>query len=164
MIVLETRADTEAFGVRLAALLQAGDLVILSGPLGAGKTALTAGIGKGLGVRGAITSPTFVIARVHRSLTSGPNLVHVDAYRLTNLDDLETLDLDASLDDSVTVVEWGEGKVETLSESHLNITMNRDITDTIPTTDPAGGPRTLTLNPTGPTWQTRLPELSSLTA
>ena len=94
---------------RWPACCGAGDLVILSGDLGAGKTTLTQGIGAGLGVRGEITSPTFVIARVHPSLVGGPPLVHVDAYRLGGIDELDDLDLDTSLDDAVTVVEWGEG-------------------------------------------------------
>ena len=94
---------TRAFGEALAALLRAGDLVVLSGDLGAGKTTLTQGIGAGLGIRGKVASPTFIIARVHPSVTGGPALVHVDAYRLGSLDELEALDLDASLDESVTV-------------------------------------------------------------
>src|ERR1700704_5729814 len=101
-----------ALGRRLAAVLRPGDLVILAGPLGAGKTTLVQGIGTGLGVRGPVTSPTFVIARVHPSLVGGPSLVHVDAYRLGDALEVDDLDLDASLAESVTVVEWGEGKVE----------------------------------------------------
>src|SRR4051794_36376643 len=103
---------TRELGTRLAALLRAGDLVLLSGGLGAGKTTLTQGIGAGLGVRGQVASPTFIIARVHPSLVHGPDLVHVDAYRLGSLDEVDALDLDTALEDSVTVVEWGEGKVE----------------------------------------------------
>lgn len=113
-------------GRRLAALLRPGDLVMLTGELGAGKTTLTRGLGAGLGVRGAVTSPTFVIARVHPSLTSGPPLVHVDAYRLGGgLDEMEDLDLDVSLPDSVVVVEWGDGKVEDLSEDRLHVVIDR---------------------------------------
>lgn len=107
-----TRAAGVAFGQRLGA----GDLVILSGELGAGKTTFTQGLAEGLGVRGPITSPTFVIARVHPSLVGGPALVHADAYRLGGLAELDDLDLDASFDESVTVVEWGEGKAEVLAE------------------------------------------------
>src|ERR687886_1693478 len=92
-------------GRRLAKLLRAGDLVMLNGELGAGKTTLTRGLGEGLGVRGAVTSPTFVIARVHPSLGDGPALVHVDAYRLGSLAEVDDLDLDATLAESVTVVE-----------------------------------------------------------
>ncbi|ARQ69014.1 tRNA (adenosine(37)-N6)-threonylcarbamoyltransferase complex ATPase subunit type 1 TsaE [Streptomyces marincola] len=113
-------------GRRLAALLRAGDLVLLTGPLGAGKTTLTRGIGEGLGVRGAVTSPTFVIARVHPPLGGGPPLVHVDAYRLAGgLDEMEDLDLDAELPESVVVVEWGEGRVEELSDERLHVVIRR---------------------------------------
>lgn len=118
-------ADTEALGRGIAALLRPGDLVVLSGELGAGKTALTRGIGAGLGVRGAVTSPTFVISRVHPPTGAGPALVHVDAYRLGGLEELEDLDLDASLASSVTVVEWGEGLVEGLSQSRLEVRLRR---------------------------------------
>jgi tRNA threonylcarbamoyladenosine biosynthesis protein TsaE len=122
---LSDLAATRAAGARLARHLQAGDLVVLSGRLGAGKTSLTQGIGEALGVRGAVTSPTFVLARVHR----GPlPLVHVDAYRLREAGavlDLEDLDLDASLEDGVTVVEWGEGVVEQLSPARLHVELLR---------------------------------------
>lgn len=118
-------------GRRLAKLLRAGDLVMLNGELGAGKTTLTRGLGEGLGVRGAVTSPTFVIARVHPALGDGPPLVHVDAYRLGGgLDEMEDLDLDVSLPDSVIVVEWGEGKVEELTDDRLNIVIHRAVGDT----------------------------------
>jgi tRNA threonylcarbamoyladenosine biosynthesis protein TsaE len=115
-------------GRRLAKLLRPGDLVMLTGELGAGKTTLTRGLGEGLGVRGAVTSPTFVIARVHPSLGDGPPLVHVDAYRLGGgLDEMEDLDLDVSLTDSVIVVEWGEGKVEELTEERLHVFIHRAV-------------------------------------
>lgn len=118
-------------GRRLAKLLRAGDLVMLTGELGAGKTTLTRGLGEGLGVRGAVTSPTFVIARVHPCLGDGPPLVHVDAYRLGGgLDEMEDLDLDVSLPDSVVVVEWGEGKVEELTEDRLHVVIHRTVGDT----------------------------------
>ncbi|WP_405553483.1 tRNA (adenosine(37)-N6)-threonylcarbamoyltransferase complex ATPase subunit type 1 TsaE [Streptomyces sp. NBC_01171] len=118
-------------GLRLAGLLRAGDLVMLTGELGAGKTTLTRGLGEGLGVRGAVTSPTFVIARVHPSLVDGPPLVHVDAYRLSGgLDDMEDLDLDVSLPESVIVVEWGEGKVEDLTDERLEVLIHRAVGDT----------------------------------
>jgi tRNA threonylcarbamoyladenosine biosynthesis protein TsaE len=120
-------------GRALAAQLRAGDLVVLSGELGAGKTTFTQGLGAGLGVRGEVTSPTFVIARVHPTLGDGPALVHVDAYRLGGLDELDDLDLDASLDDAVTVVEWGEGLAEGLAESRLEVVIVR----TTGTDDPA---------------------------
>jgi tRNA threonylcarbamoyladenosine biosynthesis protein TsaE len=109
--------------MRLGRLLRAGDLVVLTGDLGAGKTTLTQGIAEGLGVRGPITSPTFVIARVHPSLVGGPDLVHVDAYRLGGFAELDDLDLDTSLEDSVTVVEWGHGLAEDLSEDRLEVTL-----------------------------------------
>ncbi|GGO06566.1 tRNA threonylcarbamoyladenosine biosynthesis protein TsaE [Microbispora rosea subsp. aerata] len=120
-----TAEETRALGARLAALLGPGDLVVLSGPLGAGKTTLVQGIAEGLKVRGPVTSPTFVIARVHPSLCGGPALVHVDAYRLGGTLEVDDLDLDASLEESVTVVEWGEGLVEGLSEDRLEIHVDR---------------------------------------
>jgi tRNA threonylcarbamoyladenosine biosynthesis protein TsaE len=126
--VLVTVEDTRNFGRRLAGVLRAGDLVVLEGPLGAGKTALAQGVGAGLGVRGAITSPTFVIARVHRadpSLGRRLSLVHVDAYRLGGVAEVDDLDLDASLEDSVTLVEWGGGKVEQLADAHLVVRIER---------------------------------------
>jgi tRNA threonylcarbamoyladenosine biosynthesis protein TsaE len=115
-------------GRGLAALLRAGDLVVLSGPLGAGKTTLTQGIGDGMKVRGPITSPTFVIARVHPALAGGPRLVHADAYRLGGLAEVDDLDLD--LQDAVTVVEWGEGLVERLNEAYLLVRIDRLDDDT----------------------------------
>jgi tRNA threonylcarbamoyladenosine biosynthesis protein TsaE len=130
MYVLETVSDTHAFGRRLAGLLRAGDLVVLSGPLGAGKTAMAQGVGAGLSVRGQVTSPTFVIARIHQpSSPSGVALVHVDAYRFGAVADpraeIDDLDLDASMDDSVTLVEWGEGMVEQLADAHLEVRIDR---------------------------------------
>ena len=122
---LATPADTHAFGVELGGALRAGDLVLLTGDLAAGKTTLTQGIGEGLGVRGPITSPTFVIARVHPSLIGGPALVHVDAYRLGGLAELDDLDLDASLSEAVTVVEWGHGMAESLSQDRLELVLIR---------------------------------------
>ena len=116
-----TAAGMAELGGRLARLLAAGDLVVLSGPLGAGKTTLTRGIGAGLNVRGPVTSPTFVIARVHPSLAGGPDLVHADAYRLGSRAEVDDLDLDADLATSVTVVEWGEGLVEALAGSYLAV-------------------------------------------
>ena len=124
--VLADPERTHAFGVALARLLRAGDLVVLTGDLGAGKTTLTQGIGAGLGVRGPVTSPTFVIARVHPSLVGGPALVHVDAYRLGSTLELDDLDLDTSLVDAVTVIEWGAGLVEQLSEDRLEVTLVAD--------------------------------------
>jgi tRNA threonylcarbamoyladenosine biosynthesis protein TsaE len=120
-IEVPTAGAMRDLGRRLAAGLRAGDLLVLSGPLGAGKTTLVQGIGDGLGVRGPITSPTFVIARVHPSLRGGPALVHADAYRLGGVAEIDDLDLDASTDSSVTVVEWGEGLAEGLSEDRLEV-------------------------------------------
>lgn len=134
-------------GRSLAGQLGAGDLIVLSGELGAGKTTFTQGLGAGMGVRGDITSPTFVIARVHPSLIGGPDLVHVDAYRLGGLEELDDLDLDTSLDDAVTVVEWGEGLAEGLSESRLEIAIVRG-------DEPHDGldPRRVEITPVGPRW------------
>ena len=117
-----TAAEMHALGRRLASVLRAGDLLVLTGPLGAGKTALMQGIGAGLDVRGAVVSPTFVIARVHR----GPlPLVHVDAYRLGSLDEVDDLDLDVDTADAVTAVEWGAGLVEQLADAWLEIAITR---------------------------------------
>ena len=112
-------------GKRIASVLRAGDLVLLGGELGAGKTTFAQGVGAGLGVRGPVTSPTFVIARVHPSLSGGPPLVHVDAYRLGGWDELEDLDLEATLDQAVTVVEWGEGLAEGLGPDRLEVHIHR---------------------------------------
>jgi tRNA threonylcarbamoyladenosine biosynthesis protein TsaE len=145
-IVAATAEQTRALGERLAAVLHAGDLLILSGDLGAGKTTFTQGVGSGLGVRGDVTSPTFVISRVHPSLDDGPALVHVDAYRLGGIAELDDLDLDTSLDDAVTVVEWGEGVAEGLAETRLEVAITRDRGD-------AGSElRTLRLRPVGGRW------------
>jgi tRNA threonylcarbamoyladenosine biosynthesis protein TsaE len=119
-------------GSRLAGLLRRGDLVVLVGALGAGKTTLVQGIGDGLGVRGPVTSPTFVIARAHPSLRGGPDLVHADAYRLGSRLEVDDLDLDADLDHSVTVVEWGDGLVENLASGHLRITIDRPVSEQWP--------------------------------
>src|SRR5215831_8597202 len=120
-VTVPTAEAMRVLGTRLAGLLRAGDLVILSGGLGAGKTTLVQGIGAGLGVRGRVTSPTFVIARVHPSLSGGPDLVHADAYRLASPAEVDDLDLDATLDSSVTVIEWGGGMAEGLAEDRLEV-------------------------------------------
>jgi len=145
---LSTVVDTRAYGAKLAAVLRAGDLVVLTGPLGAGKTALVQGIGAGLGVRGPVLSPTFVIARVHRP--GRLPLVHVDAYRLGSFAEVDDLDLDVDLADSVLVVEWGSGKVEQLADSHLEIEIART---------PDSEMRTLTLRPRGGDWSERISAL-----
>ncbi len=131
---LPTTADTEEFGRRLAADLVGGDLVVLDGPLGAGKTALTRGIAAGLGVRGRVSSPSFIIAREHpageRIGAEPVTMVHVDAYRLgagaDALDELDALDLDTDLSHAVVVVEWGQGLVEHLSDRHLLVRLRRE--------------------------------------
>ncbi|WP_346620106.1 tRNA (adenosine(37)-N6)-threonylcarbamoyltransferase complex ATPase subunit type 1 TsaE [Blastococcus montanus] len=142
--VLPELADTHALGEALAVLARPGDLLVLVGPLGAGKTALTQGIGVGLGLREPVTSPTFVIARVHRG--GRIPLVHVDAYRLGGHADVDDLDLDASTDESVTVVEWGQGLVEQLADEHLEVRLDRREDDV----------RTALLVPHGPSWAARL--------
>ncbi|MEW2355168.1 tRNA (adenosine(37)-N6)-threonylcarbamoyltransferase complex ATPase subunit type 1 TsaE [Spirillospora sp. NPDC029432] len=120
-----TAEEMRDLGERLGGLLRAGDLLVLTGELGAGKTTLTQGIGDGLKVRGPITSPTFVIARVHPALAGGPPLVHADAYRLGGFAELDDLDLDAEAAESVTVVEWGEGLAEGLAEARLEVIISR---------------------------------------
>lgn len=157
--VLATVDDTRAFGERLARVLRAGDLVLLVGPLGAGKTALAQGIGGGLGVRGEVTSPTFVIARVHRPDPARGGrvpLVHVDAYRLGAVPDpraeVDDLDLDATVDESVTVVEWGEGLVEQMVDAYLEVRIDRRDDDS----------RTVDLVGHGGDWGSRLSELAEV--
>lgn len=130
-LAVESPEQMQALGRRISGVLRPGDLVMLTGELGAGKTTLTRGLGEGLGVRGAVTSPTFVIARVHPPLGDGPALVHVDAYRLGGgLDEMEDLDLDVSLPESVVVVEWGDGKVEELADDRLQVLIDRAVGDT----------------------------------
>jgi tRNA threonylcarbamoyladenosine biosynthesis protein TsaE len=142
--VLPTVEDTRALGAALAAVVRPGDLLVLTGPLGAGKTALTQGLGAALGVTEPVTSPTFVIARVHRG--GRLPLVHVDAYRLGGVADVDDLDLDASTAESVTVVEWGAGLVEQLADEHLEVRLDRSDDDV----------RTAVLVPGGPGWEARL--------
>jgi tRNA threonylcarbamoyladenosine biosynthesis protein TsaE len=144
-MILATADDTRAYGAKLAAVLRAGDLVVLTGPLGAGKTVLAQGIGAGLGVPGRVLSPTFVIARVHRG--GQLPLVHVDAYRLGSIEEVDDLDLDVDLADSVLVVEWGEGKVEQLADARLSVELTRA---------PDSEARTLTLLPHGGDWADRV--------
>jgi len=150
MVRLSTVDDTRAFGRTLAAVLRAGDLVLLTGPLGAGKTALAQGIGAGLGVPGEVTSPTFVIARVHR----GGRLpfVHVDAYRLGSTLEVDDLDLDASVEDSVTVVEWGGGLVEQLADAYLEVRIQRHDDES----------RTVALVPSGGDWAFRIADYAAI--
>jgi tRNA threonylcarbamoyladenosine biosynthesis protein TsaE len=141
-----TADDTVDFGRSLGRTLRAGDLVLLAGPLGAGKTVLTRGIADGLGVSGRVSSPTFVLARVHPAGDSGVGLVHVDAYRLGgDLSQLDDLDLDADLERSAVVVEWGEGTADRLSDDYLVVRLDRREDDL----------RVVTLEPHG-TWAPRL--------
>lgn len=140
-VEVATAEEMRALGRRLAAGLRAGDLLVLSGPLGAGKTTLVQGIGDGLGVRGPITSPTFVIARVHPSLRGGPALVHADAYRLGGAVEIDDLDLDSGTASSVTAVEWGEGLAEGLSDDRLEISIEL-----------SGASRTVRICGVGPRW------------
>jgi tRNA threonylcarbamoyladenosine biosynthesis protein TsaE len=141
---IATDTEMRDLGRRLARILRAGDLVILAGPLGAGKTTLVQGIGEGLGVRGPVTSPTFVIARVHPVLSgAGPALVHADAYRLGSISEVDDLDLDADATAAVTVVEWGTGLAEGLAEDRLEISIQPDLTSDV---------RTVQLNGYGVRW------------
>ncbi|MFD7310062.1 tRNA (adenosine(37)-N6)-threonylcarbamoyltransferase complex ATPase subunit type 1 TsaE [Promicromonospora sp. NPDC059942] len=164
VIELPDADTTRAFGAALAGVLRSGDLVILTGDLGAGKTTLTQGIGAALNVRGQVASPTFIVAREHPPLpredgTRGPGLVHVDAYRLGGLGELDALDLDSSLEDSVTVVEWGRGLAETLADDRLEIDLERPRgaapafdPGVEPAEDPEAGTRKVTIRAIGPRW------------
>jgi tRNA threonylcarbamoyladenosine biosynthesis protein TsaE len=179
-----TTADqTHALAVRLAGALEAGDLLVLSGELGAGKTTFTQGLGEGLGVRAGIISPTFVLVRIHPNLPDGPrpggpDLVHVDAYRLGSAAEIDDIDLENTLDSSVTVVEWGHDRVEHLSESRLEIDLHRAIglsaigrgSSPDPGSGPVGSldfdnedtdePRTIVMRGYGPRWPVA-PELGA---
>jgi tRNA threonylcarbamoyladenosine biosynthesis protein TsaE len=138
--------DTEAMqrlGERLAGLLRSGDVIIATGELGAGKTTLTQGIGRGLQSEGPIISPTFVISRIHPSAAGWPDLVHVDAYRIGGEDELDDLDLDSRVGESITIVEWGEGLAERLSTDRLEIGIHRP---------PGTDTRTVVLRGIGPRW------------
>jgi len=146
-----TPARMRALGVGLADLLLPGDLLVLTGDLGAGKTLLTQGIGAGLGVRAPVLSPTFVIARVHGD--GRIPLVHVDAYRLGGLAEIDDLDLDASLEDSVTVVEWGEGLVENLADARLAVHIARAVDSEV---------RTVSTTPYGRSWSSRAEQVRLL--
>lgn len=124
LVEVPTTDDMRGLGRQLARVLRAGDVVILSGELGAGKTTLTQGIGEGLRVTSPVISPTFVISRVHHG--PGPDLVHVDAYRMGGGAELADIDLDESLDRSVTVIEWGAGLAEWLAADRLEIRIDRE--------------------------------------
>jgi tRNA threonylcarbamoyladenosine biosynthesis protein TsaE len=146
VVVADSPDATRAVGAAVARLVRPGDLLVLSGDLGAGKTTFTQGLASGLGVRGDVTSPTFVISRVHPSLGAGPPLVHVDAYRLGESAELDDLDLDAYLDEAVTVVEWGTGLAETLADDRLEVEILRTHGDE------QGEARTLTVTGIGGRW------------
>lgn len=150
-LTIATADEMKHFGQRLSRQLRAGDVILVHGGLGAGKTTLTQGIGAGLAVQGTVASPTFVIARTHRPGDAGLGLVHVDAYRLGSMDELDALDLDASLDGTVTVVEWGEGLAEVLSEDRLEISIERPrgAAGDDPLSDE---PRQVTITPIGRRW------------
>lgn len=145
LIEAPTAEAMRDLGRRLAAMLEPGDVLIATGDLGAGKTTLTQGIGAGLSVSGPVISPTFVLSRVHPSTIGGPALVHVDAYRLGSFDELEDLDLEASLADSVTLVEWGGGIAEGLADDRLEIDIRRGL-------DPDDDTRLVFLAGRGPRW------------
>lgn len=149
-VTLKTAADTREFGAQLGSLVDAGDLVVLSGPLGAGKTVFVQGLGAGLGVDGPVISPTFVIARIHRG--GRLPLIHVDAYRLASTLEVDDLDLDAEVADSVTAVEWGDGLVEQLADSYLHVLL-------APTADDA---RTVVVRAVGEAWADRWPKLAAI--
>lgn len=170
--VVPTADGMHVLGIELAGVLRAGDLIVLSGPLGAGKTTLTRGIGEGLEVRGPVTSPTFVLARTHPSLVGGAPLVHVDAYRLSSALELDDLDIDFAR--SIVVVEWGSGMLDGVAESWLEVDIVRPTgahgapgaemppaaDDDDPTEDPdpddeldADEPRRVVITGYGPRWQ-----------
>lgn len=159
-ITVNSSEQTRAAGELLAKHLRRGDLVMLSGGLGAGKTTFTQGIGSGLQVKGRVSSPTFIVARVHPSLAGGPDLIHADAYRIKDLTDLETLDLDSTLDQAITVIEWGEGKTEQLSADRLEIEIHREQGGIATSSDGVvdleemdDGKRTITIRPLGKRWE-----------
>ncbi len=145
-LTISTAKAMRLLGRDLAAVLQAGDLIVATGDLGAGKTTLTQGIGQGLQAGGTIISPTFVLSRVHRSRSGRPALVHVDAYRLSGPAEVDDLDLDASMAESVTVVEWGKGMVEGLASHRLEIDIRRF-------DDEDDESRLVLVNPVGERWQ-----------
>lgn len=145
LLLVPTAERMHDLGRQLAVRLRAGDVIIASGELGAGKTTLTQGIGRGLGISGQVISPTFVLSRVHHSADGRPDLVHVDAYRLSSADELLDLDLDETLDRSVTVIEWGEQIAETLSPDRLEILVLRSA-------DPADETRTVLISGVGSRW------------
>ena len=153
LVDVPTADDMHRLGLRIAALLRKGDVIIATGDLGAGKTTLAQGIGEGLHVNGHVTSPTFIISRFHEATADGPSFVHVDAYRLGDGAELADIDLDESLAESVTMVEWGEGMAEWLSDDRLEITSERGEGDDV---------RTVLLDGVGPRWADALEPLREL--
>ncbi|WP_457974162.1 tRNA (adenosine(37)-N6)-threonylcarbamoyltransferase complex ATPase subunit type 1 TsaE [Arthrobacter sp. D1-17] len=162
-----TAEQTHALGAALAGVLRAGDLLVLIGELGAGKTTFTQGLGEGMGVREGIISPTFVLVRIHPNLPDGPNpggpdLVHVDAYRLGSASEIDDIDLENTMDSSVTVVEWGRGRVEHLSDSRLEVELHRSLGSKSLAASSSGvldfdaeddeEPRTILIRGFGPRW------------
>ncbi|MCL2784237.1 MAG: tRNA (adenosine(37)-N6)-threonylcarbamoyltransferase complex ATPase subunit type 1 TsaE [Propionibacteriaceae bacterium] len=147
--------DMHALGRDLARLSRAGDLILVIGELGAGKTQLAQGIGEGLHVMGPVISPTFVISRIHRSLDDGPALVHVDTYRLASRDEIDDLDLDEEMPHSITVIEWGRGLAEQLSEDRLEVEIQRS-------GDPEDETRHVTVIPIGQRWADLVPQWEAL--
>ena len=143
-VVVATPDRMHMLAAHVAHCCRAGDVIVLSGELGAGKTTFTQGFARGLGITDAITSPTFVIARVHRAL-QGPGLIHVDAYRVGSSLELDDLDLDADVAECVTVVEWGEGKAERLSADRLHVQIDRS-------DDPSNERRVVTFTGFGSRW------------
>lgn len=141
---IKTPEEMNEFGLKVSKVLQAGDLVILTGPLGAGKTTFTRGVGEGLRAIGNVSSPTFVIARTHKCADSEIPLVHVDAYRLGSVNEFDDLDID--VDNSIVLVEWGRGFAEDLSETWLDVEIERDHTG-------ESDVRTVTLTGVGNRWE-----------
>ena len=147
MASIDSAERMQGLAAQLVPLLRAGDLLLLTGELGAGKTTFIQGLADALGVRGPITSPTFVLSRIHPPLSGGPALVHVDAYRLGSPDEVDDLDLDATIDDAVTAVEWGRGRAEQLSDSWLEVAI-----ETEEAADGVEPVRRVTVTPHGPRW------------
>lgn len=151
-LTMRTPAAMRALGSALATQLIAGDVLVLTGDLGAGKTTFTQGLGEGLGARGRVTSPTYTISRLHPT-AAGPLLAHVDAYRVNDIWDLETVDLEATIPTAITVVEWGEDLIGELGVDYLHITIARDegggeLSDS--------GERRVTFTPIGPRFRGRI--------
>ncbi|WP_346959827.1 tRNA (adenosine(37)-N6)-threonylcarbamoyltransferase complex ATPase subunit type 1 TsaE [uncultured Arthrobacter sp.] len=161
ILTVGTAEQTHALAAALGTGLEAGDLLVLTGELGAGKTTFTQGLGEGLGVRAGIISPTFVLVRIHPNLPDGPrpggpDLVHVDAYRLASASEIDDIDLENTMDSAVTVVEWGRGRVEHLSESRLEVELHRQLGGAQPNdappsggAQPAGGAQSNAAQPNG---------------